>query len=147
MKKALYILILGLALLTPEKRLDIGKLLPVELVYLGYEDGLVTIKTDGGETGRGIGVAAALDDLEASASGVIYLDTAVHLLVSQDGQVLLRDLAPYLKKDVGVYLADGPVDLQEAAEYLTVHKSPVTLGETGQGTEVPMLSRWEENKK
>lgn len=137
MKRILwYVLILAAALLIPQKGMDVGKLLPVELVYLDRQE-QYTIETDTGDVGRGKSLKEAFDDLEKTAKGVIYLDTADYLLVSEAAEAELNGMKAYLKPKTQICLSAEKVDLAEAALFLAVHNPGATLGEHSE--EMPEL--------
>lgn len=141
MKKILcYFIILGLAAAIPQKRLDVGKLLPVELIYIDEKDAEIIIRTDTGDTGEGATLDKAFNNLEETAKGVIYLDTAIYLLVSEDGLPHMKELWKYVKKEIKVCRCNSEVDLKEAATYLSVHDPKITLKMTLSGkTKLPEL--------
>lgn len=132
----IYIALLGASLLLPLKGEDVGKLLPVELVQL-YKDGnTVIIATDTGDFGRGETVEAALENLKTTTAGLIFLDTADYLLISEDGMSEAAELKGYLKPTVRICRTEEKIDLLEAAEYLSIHK-PTTRIKAYKGGELP----------
>lgn len=114
-------MILLTSLLVPLERKDVGELLPVELVYLYRDEDQIVIETDTKDLGRGMTVSQAFKDLEDTTTGVIFLDTADYLLVSETALDLTEELSEYLKPSVRVCLAGGGIDTAEAAAYLSVH--------------------------
>lgn len=130
MKWILYIVLFLGAVLMPEEATDVGKLIPVEVVAVSEDHGVVTIETDTGDWGRGGTIADAVRDMEAHASGVIYLDTAEYL-IAEKGTDLNR-LRPYLKGDVRVCTGSN-IPVEEIADYLRIHKPVYRLKDkTGQ---------------
>ncbi len=123
----IYIAVLVAALLVPLRGTDVGKLEPVGLLQLYKEDGTVVIVTDTGDSGRGATVDAAFDDLEATTSGIIYLDTADFLLVSKEAAGEVQFLEQYLKPSIRVCFANKDIDPVLAAEYLAVHRPATKL--------------------
>lgn len=117
-----YIMILAVMLLIPEQGMDIGKLLPVELIYVYTEDGQVIIETDTRNLGQGQTLQEAFQNLEDTTAGVIYLDTADYLLISEDAQPLIKQLQEYVKPEVWVCCCNERAELSEAAAFLAVHK-------------------------
>ena len=123
MKRIVFYIIVLLALVfVPQRGMDIGKLLPVELVWLHTDDGMIVIETDTGDLGRGENVAEAFRNLEDTTAGVIYMDTADYLLVSDQAEQWLGEMEPYLKAKTWICSCNEKLDLAEAAEYLAVHK-------------------------
>ena len=124
-----YILALAAAMMVPVERTDVGKLQPVELVQIYKESEQVIIVTDTGDSGQGNGVEAAFKDLKETTAGIIFLDTADYLLVSESAIAEVPALREYLKSDVRVCKAEKGIDLVQAAEFLTVHPPSVKLKE------------------
>lgn len=121
MRKILYILILALLPLAPVERLDIAKLEPVQTVAVTQEQGQIVLETDTGNKGRGADVHKAVQDLRENTPGVIYLDTAEYLLVSEESLEQMEQLQGYFHSSVQVSLWDGQGSVEEAAKYLSVH--------------------------
>lgn len=124
-----YILSLAVAMMVPLEGTDVGKLQPVELVQIYKEGDMVVIVTDTGNSGRGGGVEAAFKNLEETTAGIIFLDTADYLLVSESAITEASVLQNYLKSDVRVCKAEKGIDLVQAAEFLAVHPPHVKLKE------------------
>ena len=120
MRTLLYIVILAAMLIAPVKRLDIAKLDPVEAVAVYVENGLITLRTDGEDVGRGVTVREALADLKENALSVIYLDTADYLLVGDGAENVASDLLQCLRKSVQIGKYNGG-NIKEEAKYLDVH--------------------------
>ena len=123
MKKILlYILLLGAALIIPVEGTDVGKLLPVELVQLDKMGDTVVISTDAGATGTGETVKAAIRDMEKTAAGIVFLDTADYLLVTESAMEEVESIKEQLKPSVRVCIQHVEMNLKDAAAYLSVHK-------------------------
>ena len=123
MKKILlYILLLGAALILPVKGTDVGKLLPVELVQLDKMGDTVVISTDAGATGTGETVKAAIRDMEETAAGIVFLDTADYLLVTESAMEEVESIKEHLKPSVRVCIQHVEMNLKDAAAYLSVHR-------------------------
>lgn len=128
MKKIVtYIIVTALALLVPEYGTDVGKLIPVELVFLYKEGEKIVIETDTEDIGRGKTVDEAVRNLTDTTPGEIFLDTADYLLVSEDALVHLNEMNGYLKGKVWVCLAGKGIDVKTAVQYLAVHKPGATI--------------------
>lgn len=136
MKWILYIVLLLGTILVPGEATDVGKLIPVEVVAVSEDHGIVTIETDTGDWGQGQTVAEAVGDMEAHPSGVIYLDTAEYLIVEEG--IVPGQLCPWLKGNVRV-CAGADIPLQEIAEYLTIHKPRVRLRDAADHTQIQTL--------
>lgn len=128
-KGVLYAAVIAAAMLVPVKRANVGQLLPVELVMLRTEGKLVVLETDTGNIGKGTTVESAYCELEQTAPGNIYLDTARYLMVSEAAQQYVIQISKYLKDNVRVCYAEQRIDLKDAAEYLRMHKPKRKLEE------------------
>lgn len=127
MRMVIYVVILSLLLLAPTKRLDVVKLEPVQTVAIYTEPGAVVLETDTENFGRGSTVAEAVRDLKETTPGVIYLDTAEYLLVSEDANEYVDALRQYLRASVLVSMWDGKGEVAEAAKFLSIRKDLPTL--------------------
>ena len=121
-KLLLYILLLGAALILPVEGTDVGKLLPVELVQLDKMGDTVVISTDAGTTGTGETVKAAIRDMEKTAAGIVFLDTADYLLVTESAMEEVESIKEHLKPSVRVCIQHVEMNLKDAAAYLSVHR-------------------------
>ena len=127
MRILLYIVILALLFLAPVERLDVAKLEPVQTVAVSVADGQINFETDTGNRGRGENVQAAIDDLEENTPGVIYLDTAQYLLITEQAAQYSQELEKYLRTTVKVSLWDGQGRVEQAAKFLAVRGDLLTL--------------------
>lgn len=128
MKKiVLYAVLLGATLLVPVQGTDVGKLIPVELLWIYKEDDAVVIDTDLGESGTGATVASAIENLKSTTAGIIFLDTADYLLVDDGARVEGAALGNYLKSSVRVCISEGEIDVKRAAKLLSAHKPETKL--------------------
>lgn len=140
MKRILcYIGILAAVLSWPVERLDVGKLCPVQVVSVSKKDNWIVIETDTEDVGMGATARQALQNLEDTTSGVIYLDTARYLLLSQDAEGAVEELRDALKPSVEMCIGTQQVDLQEAAVFLAAHGELPRLKEWRSGQELPVL--------
>lgn len=122
MKRVLiYILLALAAVLTPVERSDLGKLKPVEVIYLGEYGERVVIYTDTEDMGSGTALEAAIENLKETTSGTIYLDTADYLLVAPGGEKWVSDIACHIKASAYVCTAEAGMDIRKAATFLSVH--------------------------
>ena len=115
-------MLLGAALILPVEGTDVGKLLPVELVQLDKMGDTVVISTDAGATGTGETVKAAIRDMEKTAAGIVFLDTADYLLVTESAMEEVESIKEHLKPSVRVCIQHVEMNLKDAAAYLSVHK-------------------------
>lgn len=139
MKRLLYIIVLVAALMAPGEKSDIAKLQPLELIAIHTEGDEIVIQTDTGDEGRGMDVDRAMEDLIRTTSGIVYLDTANYLLIKLGAEKYADDMAGYLKRTVKLCQTSDDPDLEEAAEFLSVHQPNVTLSQWNSGEELPEL--------
>ena len=123
MRRILYIIILALLFFAPVKRLDVAKLEPVQTVAVYMQDDQIVIETDTDNIGKGSTVHDAIDDLEQTTPGVIYLDTAEYLLLSKNAIIYIDAIRQYLAQNVRVCLWDEEGSVKDAAKYLSVRKN------------------------
>lgn len=135
----LYCLILGAMLAIPVERLDVGKLEPVQAVWMHKEADRIVLETDTEDQGIGRSVDEALADLEKRCLGIIYLDTAQYLLVSEDAVDQIEHLRRHLKGSVKVCLWKGRGQVKDGAKYMAAHESGCKLSEWKQGIKLPSL--------
>lgn len=124
---AVYIAVLLIVMLIPMQGMDIGKLRPVGLIQLYKEAGEMLIVTDTKDSGRGKTVDEAFGNLEDTTSGVIFLDTADYLLISETAKDAAMELGQYVKPTIEICIAEKDIDPVQAAEYLAVHHPEVKL--------------------
>ena len=120
MRILLYIVIIGLLFAAPLERLDIAKLEPVQTVAVRVTEEQIELETDTGNIGQGTTVEEAVSDLKKRTPGVIYLDTAEYLLLTEDAAAHAQELRKYLRPPVLVCIWDGTGSVAGAAKYLNV---------------------------
>lgn len=123
----------------PIESADIGQLHPVEVVLIYREENTVVIATDTGDVGKGDNGILALENLKATTSGNIYLDTAAYLLITEGMEDVIQELRPAFKRSVQVCMAEKGVDPAAAAKFLPVHATLPKLRTWNPGTELPYL--------
>lgn len=106
---------------------DVGKLQPVEVVYLACREGGVAIETDTGDLGIGANLAEAMEDMKAAAPGEVFLETADHLLLSPECIDLMPALMSILRPSCSVCLTEGAPDMEQVGLFLRVHRPRSTL--------------------
>ncbi len=140
----IYLALLAALWFVPVKGLEIGKLQPVEVVFVYRSEGQIVIETDTADLGFGITLTEALEDLKLTTPGIIYLDTAEYLLLGNNALDTVEQLRPILKKSVQICTADIGIDLQLAARFLPAHGKLPQLKHYHQGLVLPHLT---ESKK
>ena len=123
----LYGAALALLGISPFRGMDIGKLSPVETVWLAHQNGQVLIQTDAGDIGRGATVQEALANLQDSAAGIVFLETADYLIVQTGAQMLLSQEGDVFRPSCMVCLAERMPDLEQATEFLRTHEPGTTF--------------------
>lgn len=136
----LYAAVLILSFLVPIKGTDVARLRPVETVMLYSQNGETVIRTDTNDFGIGEDSLAAFKNLKATTPGIIYLDTADFLLVSEDAVDEVEPLRKYLKKDVQLFQFTGEVDPAEASRYLSIHGNGPKLKSWQAGQALPLVT-------
>jgi len=106
---------------------DVGKLSPVQAVMVNTEKDGLRILTDGGQGGWGKDVTSAMEDLNATSSARVFLDTADYLLLEPGTEIWLPKLQQYLRPSCSVCYVSVTVDPAEAATYLQLHQPKLTL--------------------
>ncbi len=124
----LYALALAIAFaVSPFTATDVGKLRPVEVVRLTQRGGQVLLQTDTGDEGIGEDVDAALENLKESTAGDIFLETADHLLVEPGCAAWIKPLSMHLRPSCSICWQTGELELEDAAEFLSIHRPQMTL--------------------
>ncbi len=116
-----------------ETGIRLEELKPVQLVYVREENGQVILETDTGDTGEGGDFNCALENMKDRASGRIFLETAELLVLTENGVCCLPQIYEKLRPAAEVCLAEGELEPEAAAEFLTVHKPDVTLQQLRSG--------------
>ena len=127
MRILLYIGILALLLLAPVQRLDVAKLEPVQTVAMSVADGEVVLETDTKNKGQGNTLQAAVKNLKENTPGVIYLDTAQYLLITEAAAEYVPELAQHLHSRTKVSFWDGQGSVEQAAKFLAVRSDLTSL--------------------
>lgn len=115
---------------------DASELLPVQVLCIRAEEGKVTVSCDNGAAGRGETLEAALSDMERTAKGVLFLDTAEHILIYEGARELAGQTArcTRLRPAAKLYFADSEALMcADAAAFLRAHSGRVTLSEVRAG--------------
>lgn len=122
---------------------DIGMLIPVETVFVQKLEDRIVIETDSGNTGTGLTVNQAAQDLKTKAQGVIYLDTADYLIVNPGAELLLYQLQRNQKQKIALCRTEGEIDVQEVTAFLRAHTPKLRLSQWSPGTILPELKKEE----
>lgn len=123
----------------PSPGMELGELHPVSLLLVEVSDKTIQLETDTHQSGQGETLGAALENLEKTTPGTVFLDTAEHLILGENAGYLIPELRELLRPGVTVCMAQGEVDTEKAAEYLDAHTPEATLSESGNGSQLPIL--------
>ena len=144
MRIVLYIVILSALFFAPLQRMEIANLEPIQAVWMYREDGDVVLETDTDDKGRGVTVVDALNDMKNNSPGIVYLDTAQYLFVSEIDKKEIYAIMPYLKKTVRLCIWDGQADIESAIKYADSHKTCLKMKQwhkVGNLPELPPLKK------
>ena len=136
----LYGLILTVVWVLPIEHLDVAQLQPVEVIAIYPQGDRVILTTDTGDIGIGNDAMAALENMRKTSTAVIYLDTAEFLLFSPGAEREVEALRSELKNKVKICNVSQPVDLEDAAKYLSVHGDLPCLRQWQPGQTLPILT-------
>lgn len=138
--KRFFILVLAIGAVWLAPRLstpamDVGKLEPVEAVHLTKTAGALHVETDSGSVGQGKTLAEAVADLQNGASAQVFLGSADKLLVTGDMTEFWPEIFEEFRPACQVCVAEERVDLAQAAAYLDIHPTGLTLTQLRGGKE------------
>lgn len=144
MKRIILYMIVLLALpMTSARGIDVGRLIPAEVVWMDQSEKGTILRLDTGDYGVGDTVEQALENMKATASGTVFLDTADYLIVTESAESAVAEVAPYLKGSVRICRGDE-MDFAAAAEYLATHRPKIRLKDWNPGVQLQILT---ENEK
>lgn len=119
---------------------DVAKLEPVEALCVSREADMVILRTDTHNEGRGADLPGALADMKKTASAEIFMETADYLILTPDCAELLPQITGLLRPATRVCFSDSRVDLEEAADFFSVHEPNCTLQDIRMGMgQIPLL--------
>ena len=118
---------------------DIAELEPVAVLRAGTDRGRLILETDTGQIGVGGNIKEAVDDMNETAGGKVFLETAGYLLVTPSAVKWLPELAEALRPSCCVCLDITGAELRTAAEYLSIHRPDLTLRVYRQGKELAQV--------
>lgn len=142
----LYAMILGALFFAPLQSVEIANLKPIQAVWLDVKNGEVFLLTDTEDSGFGATVDEALADMKHSSSGIVYLDTAQYLFVSESAEQKIVAIEPYLKASVMLCKWDGQGNIKEAVKYADSHKIGVKLKCRNNVGKLPEMTLLKSNK-
>ena len=136
----LYILILNALWFAPLDRVEIAELEPVRGLWLYREDGETVLETDTGSRGTGETLSEALENMKTTSPGIVYLDTAEYLFVSETAIEEIPELACNLKRSVRMCLWEGTGDMETAIKYANARKLGTKICRWRTSDKLPNLS-------
>ncbi len=139
MRIVLYVVILAALFFVPLQRVEIANLEPIQAVWMYRENGNIVLETDTEDEGSGVTVTDALADMKNNSSGIVYLDTAQYLFVSETAKEEIYAIQPYLKKSVRLCIWNGQGDLENAVKYADSHKIGLKIREWERVGNLPEL--------
>ena len=111
---------------------DAAKLLPARVLVIEEQDGAVCVSSDNGAAGCGETLAAALKQMEQVAEGVLFLDTAEHIVLLRPTRTLLEQAAtqPSFRPAAKLYVSRAEkLDASALVEFLRAHPGKLTLSQ------------------
>ena len=82
---------------------------------------------------------AAIENLEQTTPGHLFLDTVQTLIVRPDAQFLLDDFRQQLRPDVRVCQSADALDMEQVGQYLGEHAPETILSDADADTALPTL--------
>lgn len=134
----IYCAIMVLLYCLPVTGQDVADLEPIQAVWLTYAEDQLQLITDTGDIGTGVTVEEALADMQNKSLGIVYLDTAQYLLVSEKAENAIMQIKPYLKGKVKVCMWEGE-QVENAAKYMQAHKIGIQLRKWEPNVKLPKL--------
>ena len=116
----------------PRTGADAAELLPAQVLVIARENGQITVESDNGASGTGATLPDALEAMEKSAAGTLFLDTAEHIVLLQSARELLPAAARQdrFRPAAKLYLARmEALDAEACVAYLQAHPGRLTLAE------------------
>jgi hypothetical protein len=135
----LYIVILVALFFVPLQAVEIANLKPIQAVWLTVKDGEVLLLADTEDRGSGATVDEAFANMKNNSSGIVYLDTAQYLFVSEPAEQEIFAIAPYLKNSVLLCRWDGQGDIREVVKFADSHKIGVKLKHLNNVVKLPEM--------
>lgn len=123
----------------PNGGTELGELHPVSLLLVEMDEKMIAVQTDTRQYGRGETLALALQNLEETTTGHIFLDTVTNLVLTEGTQALIEEWKAFLRPGVRVCLAVDEVDARAAGEYLLSHAPLNQLERVGENTHLQIL--------
>lgn len=140
--------ILGVLLLflLPQRGTDVGKLLPVEILRIEKEAGMYVLSADAGGTAGGKDIKTAVENLQRSAPGEIFLDTADYVLLTRETIDCIGALSSFVRPGTQVYVVECDLNFEKLGDFLETHGPNAPLYRVQKGEiKIPILCSKGEN--
>ena len=145
MKKWIVMLLALLAFtVLPSSGTELGELRPVSLLVIRTQGNNIQLLTDTLELGTGETLDAALQNLEDTTPGHLFLDTVENLILTKEAKFLIPQLKQLLRPGVTVCAAKSELNPETAPEYLNSHTPRYRLSDVDESTPLQMLNYSEE---
>ena len=122
----IYAAVLVLVTMSPLQGVDIGRLSPVETVWMEQREDGVYLRTDAGAIGWGENAKEALENLRTTSSGIIFLETADYLVLRIGSEKLLEQLTDVLRPSCMICVTPQMPDLQSVTDFFLTHEPNLT---------------------
>lgn len=145
MKKWIVMLLALLAFtVLPSSGTELGELRPVSLLVIRTQGNNIQLLTDTLDLGTGETLDAALQNLEDTTPGHLFLDTVENLILTKEVKFLIPQLKQLLRPGVTVCTAKSELNPETAPEYLNSHTPRYRLSDVDESTPLQMLNYSEE---
>lgn len=145
MKKWIVMLLALLAFtILPSSGTELGELRPVSLLVIRTQGNNIQLLTDTLDLGTGETLDAALQNLEDTTPGHLFLDTVENLILTKEAKFLIPQLKQLLRPGVTVCAAKSELNPETAPEYLNSHTPRYRLSDVDESTPLQMLNYSEE---
>ena len=133
-------LVAALCIYYPTTAVELNSLVPVETLWVEQENGTYIISGKD-VTGSGSNWKTAMDDLEASAEGTVFLETVERIVLSVGATDCMQDMLQdeKLRPSVQLYYLDGKPN-QSLDAFTAAHESDATVQEC---TKIPLIRETE----
>lgn len=135
----LYALILVSLLFVPLHRVEIANLEPIKAVWMYMENSNIVLTTDTENKGSGVTVEMALSDMREKSPGILYLDTAQFLFVSDSAQKNIPAIGSFVKGNIRLCKWGGQGNIKTAVKYADSHNIGLKLSKWNDLSKLPEL--------
>ena len=135
----LYVIILVALFFVPLQRVNIANLEPIQGIWMCFENDTIVVETDTADRGTGDTVKQAIENMKQNSSGIVYLDTADYLFVSEDAQEEIAAMKPFVNKTVKLCQWDGESGFDDAIKYAESHKKGLQIKRWSEGSKLPEI--------